>query len=403
MAGYGWGSGHPVKGWLFDEGHRFGFFQAVRLLEMLEPECVPLGEGTNVAKEAVRFRSSPSLGFPASEVHEVQNPDAPRMTVNFLGLTGAHGPMPMPYTERVLRRLQAGDPTMRDFLDIFNHRMVSMVYRIRRKHRVGLETSPPDKQGFAWYLFALMGLGNEGLRGRLKIPDRALLRYTGLLCRYPRSTSVLCVILKDFFAVPVRDHQHRGAFRTLDEDQWTAIGETGRNQGLGLGAVLGTSLWDQHAGVELELGPMGWERYCDFLPDNPGFVALCQFVRFYLGPLFDFSLRLRLQANEVIATRLSSDGDARLGWTSWLGLPPPGTVVDVPIAQIHHFHDAPGRVVPEEPEPDVEPSDGAAEALSALEPEPAEADLPVIDDFADVDADAVEFEREDTNPNWQLP
>jgi type VI secretion system protein ImpH len=319
MAAHGWRAGTSVADWLFAEGHRFDFYQAVRLLEMLHPERAPVGEG-RAAKEAVRFCSAISLSFPATDVAAVENPERPVMTVNFMGLAGALGPLPLPFTERILDRLREKDTALRDFLDLFNHRLISLVYRVRRVHRVGIEWGSPETHRFATSLFSILGLETAGLRGRLGVPDRALLRYAGLLCRHPRSTSVLRTILSDFFGVPVADEQFLGAFRTFDEDQWTLLGEGGQNQALGQTARLGTELWDQHAGVALRLGPLTWAAYQDLLPGQPGFMALGQLTRFYLGPLFDFTVRLQVRGEEVEPGGLHAEEGPRLGWTSWLTL-----------------------------------------------------------------------------------
>lgn len=360
MARHGWGTGHPVADWLLEEGYRFEFVQAVRLLEMMQPERIAPAEGSNAAKEPVRFRASNSLAFPASELAEVRpaartDPHGrPEMVVNFMGLAGALGPLPLPFTERILERVREKDTAPRDFLDIFNHRLLSLFYRVRRKHRLGIEWRSPELHQFADYLYAMVGLETGGLRNRLKIPDRALLRYAGLLARRPRSTSALCVVLADFFALPVVDRQLQGAFRPFDEDQWTRLGETGQNQVLGLDAKLGTQLWDQQAGIVLELGPLPFSRYLDFLPARGGFVALCQLVRFYIGPMFDFAVRLLVKGEEIAPACLSAQdpspvqpadsagGGCRLGWTSWLtiGRPLKG-VMAVDIAHVERFADRP--------------------------------------------------------------
>jgi len=121
---------------LFEQPCSFSFFQAVRLLERLFPERAPVGRYANPQQECVRFSVNPSLNFPASEIQSLQGPgeEAPRMTVNFLGLTGPVGALPNYMTEVVALRARAHDTALRDFLDIFNHRLLSFFYQAWQKH-----------------------------------------------------------------------------------------------------------------------------------------------------------------------------------------------------------------------------------------------------------------------------
>ncbi len=207
MATYGWGSDRAVADWLFAEGYRFDFYQAVKLLELLRPDATPVAEGSEPANEPVRFASAVSLAFPASEVaavhHQAEDGHPPVMTVNFLGLAGARGPLPPVFSELILERLRARDTAMRDFLDIFNHRLVSLLHRVRKTHRVGLAPTPPGQDLVSRCLFALFGMATPGVRGRLHVKDRALLLYTGLLAQQPPSAVGLKAVRRDYFRNPV--------------------------------------------------------------------------------------------------------------------------------------------------------------------------------------------------------
>lgn len=336
---------------LFAEPFDFDFFQAVKLLELMYPAQTPVGEGFDPEKEPVHFRARVSFDFPASDVQDLEScqgqPHA-RMTTNFMGLAGATGPLPTPLVELLLERLKDKDTGIRDFLDIFNHRLISMMYRTRKIHRVTLssETSkaavsvpanrllsdhskgsaiprPSFRGGTETpldnYLYAFLGLGLAGLRNRMlesdHLEDRALLPYTGLLNQRPRSVVGLEQILSDHFRMPVHVEQLLGMWRRIEPEQLTALGLTGRNQLLGQSIVVGSHIWDQQGRFCIVLGPLDFETFQQFLPDGGAYRPLCAMTRFYVGEEFEFRVRLKIKAAEIPELQL---GQAKLGWTTWL-------------------------------------------------------------------------------------
>jgi type VI secretion system protein ImpH len=322
MAAHGWGTDRSVAEMLYESGHRFDFYQAVRLAEILNPEKISVGEGSEPRKEAVRFKSRVGLQFPATDLDEINSPPAEgeplEMTVNFMGLAGIQGPLPLPYTELILERAWHKDTALRDFLDIFNHRLISLMYRIRKRQRLGFSLQSPEKSPFAAYLFSLIGLGTEGLQGRMRVRDRALLLYAGFLAQQPRSMAALESLLSDYFQVTVMGVPFCGQWHLLEDDQVTTIGASGQNRGLGRGAVLGTRIWDQEGKFEIRLSPLNLEKFLNFLPLGDGFTPLCELTRFFAGTDLDFEIRLMLKGDEVPESRLGGSAGPRLGWTSWL-------------------------------------------------------------------------------------
>ena len=165
---------------LLEEGYRFDFFEAVRVLERVFPHRHAVGRDANPVQEVVRFRSRLSLAFPPSAIHgvtEVDGGDRPvEMTVAFMGLTGPSGVLPRHYTELLLERTRRKDNTLRDFLDLFNHRVISLFYRAWEKYRfpIGYERAVAqqhDDDDFSLNIFDLIGMGTKGMRGRLEVGD----------------------------------------------------------------------------------------------------------------------------------------------------------------------------------------------------------------------------------------
>lgn len=125
----------PLDQQLFEHSYEFDFFQAVRLLHLILSDRQGVGRIAKPSDEPVRFEARQSLEFPASSVHAISaESDPPRMTAAFLGLTGVQGALPHHYTEYILARAQSKDFTLAAFLDLFNHRIVSLFYRAWEKH-----------------------------------------------------------------------------------------------------------------------------------------------------------------------------------------------------------------------------------------------------------------------------
>lgn len=304
------------------QGQRFEFYQAVSLLERLRPDATSVGAGTRPDREAVRFRSALGFGFTGSDLASVEpgaSPEAPSvMTVNFLGLAGAQGPLPAAYTQLLMDRQRAGDTILRDFLDVFNHRLVSLLYRARKMLRPGFGYRSAESDPTTRMLLSLAGLGTPVMQQRLSVPDRALPRYAGLLAQYPRSNAGFDQLLSSYFGIGVTVRQFLGRWITLEEGERSALGRTGHHQRLGRDCLLGRRMYDVGSQQEVRLGPLRFQDFLDFLPTGAAYRALTDLTRVYLGETSHIVLCLILRAAEIPALRLGHTHGARLGWTTWL-------------------------------------------------------------------------------------
>lgn len=305
------------------EPFSFEFFQAVRLLERFLGERTSVGKFAHPETEVARFSAHPSLAFPASQIQSMQwADDAPvQMTVNFMGLQGPEGVLPNPYTSLIIERQKASDNSLRDFLDIFNHRIISLFYRAWRKYRFDVACEHGERDLFSRHLLSLIGLGTEGLRDRQSISDDSLIYYSGLLSQRPRSAQTLQQILADYFEVPVAIEQFAGGWCRLDAETQCRLSDSKTaSDELGLGAVVGDEVWNQQSSVRIVLGPLSLERYADFLPDGKSYEPLRAWVRFFSNEEWDFEVKLILEREEVPACTLGSEGIAgpQLGWISWV-------------------------------------------------------------------------------------
>lgn len=309
-----------MRAQLYSEAYRFDFFQAVRLLERLEPEREPVGLAGPPSREIVRFRTRVSLEFPASQIHELTETDGvpPRMTVAFFGMTGALGLLPHSYTELLIERTRRQDNALWEFLDLFHHRFLSFFYRAWEKYRFPIAYERSRRDPFTEYLFDLIGLGTTGLSGRMRVPDQGLLLYAGLIAQKPHSAHAMASILGHHFGVPARILQFTPQWLTLDKEYRARLGSA--NSELGVSLVCGERLRDAQSKFRVRLGPMTLPRYLAFLPGGVSFPALADLTRFLAGMELDFDVQLALAAAEVPACVLSERTEAPplLGWTTWL-------------------------------------------------------------------------------------
>jgi type VI secretion system protein ImpH len=328
MATESWGTDPSLETSLFEEGYRFDFFQAVRLLEGLHPERSPIGVDVVPSNEAIRFRAHNSLSFPPSSIYEIAksktDPARAEMTVAFMGLTGPSGVLPMHYTVRVLERLRENDETLSDFFDVFNHRLITLFYRAWEKYRVLVAHERALAKGqtddsFTRKLYSLIGLGSEGLRGRTDV-DSVLLFHAGLLAQRPHSAMAMESTLKNYFQAPFKVWQFLGAWLDISRADQTRIGAHGANHKLGDGAIIGRRAWDQQAKFRVRIGPLLFAQFLRFVPSGNAFRPLVQIVRFIVGQEADFDVQTVVAAAEVPYCRLgmSHQPTPQLGYSAWL-------------------------------------------------------------------------------------
>ncbi|MBL8825106.1 MAG: type VI secretion system baseplate subunit TssG [Planctomycetia bacterium] len=351
---------------LFEQPTSFDFFQTVFILEVLHR-----GQHSSriEIEEQFRLKTFPSLVFPSSSVKFLRKKlhlvNKPHIYVNFLGLIGPQGALPLHYTLKVLAasKLVKEDglstSPLQEWLDLFNHRFLTLFYRAWEKYRFPVAYFHSNRLGihqektagkilsqtddFTQALFSLIGLGVPGLRNRLRVesvdntssstqllaivPDEALLHYAGNLAHRPRHASGLQALLSDYFNLRVKVQVLKGQWLQLDASSQSQMSEDGHCS-LGEDVIAGERIWDFNSMFRISLGPLSYDRFVELLPDESHvkvrktFYLLCQMTRFYVGPEFDFEVQLRLKGDEVPACELSNPGGstlgARLGWNTWL-------------------------------------------------------------------------------------
>ena len=310
---------HALALQLQEEGPRFDFFAAVRRIECANPDAPKVGTSSKPSDDPVRFCEEPHLAFPTSTLAKVV-PDAltnvPRIYVNFIGLFGPNGPLPLHLTEFARDRiLHHNDQTLARFLDLFHHRIISLFYRAWAVNQQAVSYEHVGFDRVADYVGSLFGDGMDSCHGRDSLLDSSKLHYSGRLAGTARNAEGLEAVLQDFFQIQTRVETFVGEWIDLPEDSHCRLGATRMTGTLGSTAIVGARIWECQYKFRVIMGPMGYADYQRMLPGGDSLKRLIDWVKNYIGEELVWDVQLILKKEEVPAAQLGKSG--RLGWSTW--------------------------------------------------------------------------------------
>ncbi len=323
------------------------FFRVVRAVQALRQDLPPIGTSKSPDDDPIRFGQRPSLSFPASTLDELVAGEIPRLYVNFFGMLGPNGPLPLHLTQYALSRelgqtpdesrLATGgmavgnkagsgikDRSFGDFLDIFHHRLLSFFFRAWASCQPAVDLDRNKHQRFLFFLASFIGesvfdFSHEPVDDDA-IPLQAKLFYTGHLASPARNVEGLESVLTGYFGIQTKVTEFIGKWFNLPKEDWSKLGAASSYGRLGEGIIVGSKTWDVHLSFRVRMGPMGFDDYCRLLPRENGFDRLKSWVSDYCGAELSWDLQLVLRGDEVPATQLGRAG--KLGWTTWLKTQP---------------------------------------------------------------------------------
>ncbi len=309
---------------LTEKPYSFDFFQAARRLDCANPTGEGIGATGRLSDDPVRFGQRASMAFAPSTISSFTQGkgDSPhRMAVNFFGLLGPNGPMPLHITEYVHEREHNfHDRTLTRFLDVFHHRMIAMFYRAWAVNQATASFDrvryDPLSDRIGTYVASLAGYGSPGLRGRDRVDDLAKLHYVGHLASHAKNAGGLEAIVSDFFRVRARVIEFVGHWMDLPADSVCKLGESRQTGLLGSTAVVGSRIWEVQQKFRIRIGPVPLAVYERFLPTGTSFGKLVDWVRNYVGHEYRWDAQLVLRREDTPKTMLGKSG--QLGWTTWL-------------------------------------------------------------------------------------
>ncbi|MGS0630167.1 MULTISPECIES: type VI secretion system baseplate subunit TssG [Photorhabdus] len=298
----------------------FNFFRFCQLLESIQDERPPLGSTISPSDDPIRFRPHPGMGFPASELRnaECDEEQLPAIRTLFLGLYGVDSPLPTAYLDDIAQRRE-GYEGVTDFLDIFNHRIMTQYYRIWRKYSYPATYHPGGKDETSQCLLGLVGLGIPGSQQQIATPVSRFLALLGTM-RLPTRTAEGVIKLVELLApltlAKVIPHDRRRVRLTLPA-RLSCRHPVQLSQRL----VLGKMGTDVNSQMRLHLYTEDTDEAQGWLPQRELHADLLVLLRVYLGWRCSVRLHLTLPKGILPAAQLGKQR-IRLGRTGVLGLKP---------------------------------------------------------------------------------
>lgn len=318
------------------DARRYAFYRLVYLLERALGGK-PLGQLGPPSEERIRLRPDTSLVFASSDVSDVvalKYPDAvlrARVTLSFMGLYGSTSPLPPHFSEQLaFSDYQGGPQPVREMLDVFHHRLLSLVYRAWSKYRFAAMYRRKGDDPFSRRMLCAVGV--DGVRDHpTPLPRFFYMRYAPLLASKSRSARGLEVVLRDMFgSMGARLEQFVG--------HWTKIEKSLRNKAgvmnctLGEDLTIGRYVYDGTGRFTVVLGPLGYDEYLSFLPGGHRRPQLRGVVDAFTRGMYDVMLELHVKTDAAPRFQLGSPRAATLKRTAWLGgAVGQGFVITVPL------------------------------------------------------------------------
>src|SRR5690606_3035173 len=168
-------------------------------------------------------------------------------------------------TRWLIERRRARDPGPRDFLELFNHRLLLLFWHAWRKHRPEIALEFGLGQGVLRHVHDLVGMGTPALYERMyprtrtpsparqaeaqRLPAAALGYYSGLVAQRPHGIGALSQVVGDLLGATVRAQGCFGSWQRIPRRDRTRLGRSAH--ALGAGCVLGSRYWDRQTTLQL--------------------------------------------------------------------------------------------------------------------------------------------------------
>ncbi|WP_223669693.1 type VI secretion system baseplate subunit TssG [Kangiella shandongensis] len=244
------------------------------------------------------------------------------ITSALFSLTGANGILPNHYSETLAKSLRDKNHVLKDFLDMFNHRLNSLMYRSWAKYR--LDTDKSYQANVSHYQ-STADLIMTTLAGEsYPMKENSSAYYSGLTYACARSADKLKSVINDLSGLNAAVNEFQGKWIELEDDQLSRMGSNGQgvsfNQ-LGVNTMLGRRCWDLSSSFEVEFEVNDAATFRSLTPGGKMNRLLNKTLKNLVGDGYEFNFKLKVKAKHCQTVQLSpGQQKTALGSSAWMGL-----------------------------------------------------------------------------------
>ncbi|MGL0931166.1 type VI secretion system baseplate subunit TssG [Vibrio vulnificus] len=279
----------------------------------------------NQTRPKVRFSSEMLPAYYAAQVTQVYR--SPRsgwvVKTGLPALSGNQGTLPRAmYRQALNAQFNLGDDAPVDFFDTFNNRYFRLYCQVEQKHSL---VAQMEEERFSWNrhqasITAMLAnlYGSAPQVSAMAKSD--LIQYTGVIGLKLTCPHALREILQDYFAARF-EIEHSGLeYQPLTPCSLTHLGQSGQNQRLGMGALIGKSTAMVGQKLSIKICPSNYRHYLAIRHDQGLVRAIDHLVRAYMGVNIKYKLHMKVSSQYLPRVKLSAQASSglRIGQSAWM-------------------------------------------------------------------------------------
>ncbi len=317
MEAKAWGKTSDLIKHLISSGTESNLIQVMRLLYLHRSP-----DGEKSLLDYAMVRSDLGLSPPRSEIHAIENRIAHQdivrliITVSMFQMYGTGSPLPLFYTQELLREYNRGESTSRDFIDCICSLIYDAYFKTWQKCDLLHSLFEKNDDDIWERLFCISGLGIKAGKNTFSNPQ-SYIAFASFTSRMVKTAEGLRSILSMYtknHSLTIEQCPTRKAH--VPADQRCVIGRSGNV--LGESIFLGNTLLDRMNALRILIGPIGSDELMEYFPDGRMIPLFQQIFKLYVDRLIVWDCKVSIRANSIRTTQPGNRTAARLGWNTWV-------------------------------------------------------------------------------------